>query len=461
MKDIGLAVLSILFSTLVYSQDISGDWYGKLEVSGMEIPLIFHLEKEGTTYQSTMDSPKQGAFGLKVSETTYENSNLKMFIPIAGITYEGSYHEGQEVFEGVFKQGGMNLPLVLSRDETILESKPPSRPQEPVAPFPYLSEEVQFSNHTENISLSGTLTLPKKSSDIPVVILISGSGPQDRNSEVFNHKPFLVLADHFTRNGIGVLRFDERGVGESEGNFNTATSKDFASDVLSAVRYLKNRSDIDPSSIGLIGHSEGGIIAPMVAETSPDVDFIVLLAAPGIRGDQNLLLQKKRLEEMSGRDEEGIRQDQLIFKGAYELIENAEISTTGAELKHYFETTTLADRLTEGQLTALVQQLTEPWMIFHLKHNPAKVLEDLRIPVLALFGENDLQVPPTENSEAVEESLARAGNESVKIMILDNLNHLFQESQTGLPDEYEQIEQTFSPVAMQVITDWINHQQTL
>ena len=142
MKDIGLAVLSILFSTLVYSQDISGDWYGKLEVSGMEIPLIFHLEKEGTTYQSTMDSPKQGAFGLKVSETTYENSNLKMFIPIAGITYEGSYHEAQEVFDGVFKQGGMNLPLVLSKDETILESKPPSRPQEPVAPFPYLSEEV-------------------------------------------------------------------------------------------------------------------------------------------------------------------------------------------------------------------------------------------------------------------------------------------------------------------------------
>lgn len=426
----------------------------------MEIPLIFHLEKSGTTYTSTMDSPKQGAFGLEVNETSFENSDLRMFVAIAGITYEGSYDEVKEVFEGVFKQGGMKLPLVLSRDEDIA-SNPTSRPQDPVAPFPYLSEEVQFSNSKENITLSGTLTIPENASNIPIVILISGSGPQNRNSEIFGHRPFLVLADHFTRNGIGVLRFDERGVGESEGNFNLATSEDFASDVLSAVTYLEDRSDINYNSLGLIGHSEGGIIAPMVAQNSPDVDFLVLIAGQGLRGDRNLLLQKKVLEQSSGRDEESILHDQNLFKKAYEIIKNTEEQKVQEELKDYFSTTTFRERLTDDQLTTIVQQLTSAWMRFYLKHDPSKVLEKTEIPILALFGENDLQVPPEENTKAVAESLARAGNESGKILVLDNLNHLFQESETGLPNEYERIDQTFSPKAMDVISEWILQQQEL
>lgn len=454
MKNIGFFALVVLFFNLAQSQEIGGDWHGALKVSGMEIPLIFHIEKNDSTFSSSMDSPKQGAFGIKADHTAFENSVLEIAFPSAGITYEGTYNVADEIIEGTFKQGGMNLPLNLSRNKDEAINSSPLRPQEPKAPFHYRSEEITFTNSKDSIELAGTLTLPTGSGKHPAVVLISGSGPQNRNSEVFGHKPFLVLADHLTKQGIAVLRFDDRGVDESEGDLSKATSKDLANDVEAAVDFLKYRQAIKLNKIGLLGHSEGGLIAPIVAKITQDVDFIILLAGQGLRGDKNLLLQKKILEQKSGIDELTVNQGQQIFSGAYDLIRNSKEEELETKLKDYLQQQ-FAGRLNENQIHTLVQQITSPWIRFYLKHDPAPVLEKINIPVLALFGENDFQVSPVENSRIVKESLQKAGNDEVQIVVFDNLNHLFQESSRGLPNEYAEIEQTISPKVLETISTWI------
>lgn len=424
----------------------------------MELPLIFHIHETDTGLSATMDSPKQGAFGLTVTKTSFEDSILRLVVENAGITYEGTYDEAAGTITGSFKQATMNLPLILTKDKGELESSgSPARPQEPIAPFPYHTQEVSFKNKLDNISLSGTLSLPKETGSFPAVVLISGSGPQNRDSELFGHKPFLVLSDHLTKNGIAVLRFDERGVGESEGDFDKATSEDFAKDVQAALTYLSSREEIAQNKIGLIGHSEGGIIAPMLANNTNDVDFIVLLAGQGLAGDTNLLLQKKILEQRSGIDSVSIAQSQGIFKKAYEIIKNVEGEEMLSELRKHFNSE-FGDNLSEDQLNSLVHGITTPWMRFYLNYDPSPILDNLNIPILALFGENDLQVPPEENSEVIAQSFKNAGNERGKIVILEDLNHLFQESETGLPGEYGVIEQTISPKVLEVVTHWIIQQ---
>lgn len=458
MKKFKFAIVFTFCINLSHSQEITGEWFGYLKVSGMEIPLIFHIEKNDSTFYSSMDSPKQGAFGIKADRTAFENSVLKISISSAGITYEGTFNDTNEIIKGTFKQGGMDIPLNLSRNKAEGIKASPLRPQEPKAPFNYRSEEIIFNNSTDSIELAGTLTLPKGSKKYPAVILISGSGPQNRDSEVFGHKPFLVLADHLTKQGIAVLRFDDRGVEESEGDLSNATSKNLANDVEAAVDFLKSRQDIDLNKIGLLGHSEGGLIAPMVAKNSKDVNFIILLAGQGLRGDKNLLLQKRILEQKSGINELTVNQGQQIFSGAYDLIRNSEEEEEEEELqkklKEYFLQQS-AGSLNEKQIHTLVQQITSPWIKFYLKHDPAPVLEKTTIPVLALFGENDFQVPPVENSIIVKESLQKAGNDNVQIIVFDNLNHLFQDSTTGLPNEYADIEQTISPEVLEAISIWI------
>lgn len=455
MKQLSFSLILLLFFNSVQSQGITGDWSGNLKVSAMELPLIFHIKETDSGLAATMDSPKQGAFGLTVTQTSFEDSILRLVVQNAGITYEGTYDEANEIINGNFQQATMNLPLVLTKNKG--ESKStgsPARPQEPTAPFPYQTEEVSFKNMLDNISLSGTLSLPKETGSFPAVILISGSGPQNRDSEIFGHKPFLVLSDHLTKNGIAVLRFDERGVGQSEGDFERATSEDFAKDVQAALTYLNSRDEINQNRIGLIGHSEGGMIAPMVANNTSDVSFIVLLAGQGLAGDTNLLLQKKILEQRSGFDSVSIAQSQNIFKKAYEIIGNLEGEEMLSELRNHFEKK-FGDSYTEDQLNSLVHGLTTPWMRFYLNYDPAPVIDNLNIPILALFGENDFQVPPKENSEIIAQSLKNSGNQRGKILVMEDLNHLFQESETGLPGEYGQIEQTISPKVLEVVTQWI------
>ncbi|NIK93331.1 alpha/beta hydrolase [Mangrovimonas sp. CR14] len=330
-----------------------------------------------------------------------------------------------------------------------------NRPQEPKEPFDYVSENVVFENKVDHISLAGTLTYPKKGSNFPAVILISGSGPQDRNSELLKHKPFLVISDYLTNNGLAVLRVDDRETGESQGSYNYTGLDGFVNDTESAFQYLKSRKELNHSQIGLIGHSLGGVIAPIVASENKGVAFIVLLAGSGIRGDQLMLLQKELIERKAGVPEFGIAQGQNNMKGAYDLIIKLEdrVQLQG-ELKDYF-TKIFGAMLPENQINTLSEQMSWPWLTDFIKFDPQTVLSKTTCPVLALNGSNDLQVPPKENLAAIEKILHENGNKDVTVLELEKLNHLFQESETGLPNEYGTIEQTFSPQAMAIVLDWI------
>ncbi|TQI71271.1 hypothetical protein JM79_2199 [Gramella sp. Hel_I_59] len=449
MKNFYILFSLLLTINFIQAQDITGDWYGNLNIQGTELPLVFHLQKNDSTYLSTMDSPKQGGFDIKVDETKYEDSILEMKISALGVKYDGVYDKNDEIINGTFKQGGMSLTLNLTREKPI---KKIIRPQEPQKPYPYNSEDISFYNEIDKIKLAGTLTIPKNKKDFPTVILISGSGPQNRNEEIMDHKPFLILSDYLTRNGIGVLRYDDRGVGESEGEYSEATSKDLSRDTKAAIKYLHSRKEINKNKIGLIGHSEGGSIAPMIASKTKDVSFIVLLAGPGLSGKQLLLLQKKLIEEKSGINEDAVNQSQEIFKGAYNIISNFKGNDEQLknDLKEYFNER-FNNSMGESQLNNLIVNLTSPWMKYFIKYDPSLPLKKIDIPVLALFGENDLQVPALKNSKVFQD----IGNKNIDIIKLDNLNHLFQESKTGLPNEYSEIEQTISPKVLNIISDWI------
>jgi hypothetical protein len=271
-------LLTLLTVCSAFGQDVTGQWNGILKVQGTSLRIVFNVTKTENGFSSTMDSPDQGAKDIPVTTTSFVNSKLKLEITNVLIEYNGELKEN--LITGTFRQGGQEFPMNLSKEK--IEKQTVIRPQEPKKPYSYYTEEVTFQNNKENITLAGTLTLPKKEGNYPVVILITGSGPQNRDEELMGHKPFLIISDYFTKNGIAVLRYDDRGVAQSGGNFKTATSLDFASDVESAITYLKTRKEINKNKIGLVGHSEGGIIAPIVASKSKDVNFIVLLAGTGI-----------------------------------------------------------------------------------------------------------------------------------------------------------------------------------
>jgi pimeloyl-ACP methyl ester carboxylesterase len=341
------------------------------------------------------------------------------------------------------------------------------RPQVPKKPYPYIEEEVAYKNKDAGISLAGTLTLPFGDTLFPTVLLITGSGPQDRNETIYNHRPFLILADYLTRQGIAVLRVDDRGVGESTGDFPRATSEDFASDVLAGIEYLKARKEINPKQIGLIGHSEGGIIAPMVAVKSSDVAFIVLMAGTGLTGEEILYLQGALISRVMGVSEEDIAKNRQFNEKIFSLIrEEKEEKTIEEKLRQMFmadwaelneeEKKAIGDP--EVYLKAQLQSLLSPWLKFFLTYDPKPTLSKVKCPVLAINGEKDLQVPPKENLSAIEEALVAGGNKNFTVKELPGLNHLFQTAQMGLPAEYAKIEETISPEVLKIIGDWILEQ---
>jgi pimeloyl-ACP methyl ester carboxylesterase len=456
-----LIAFAILTSLSIYAQNISGKWNGILKVQGTQLKLVFNITKTDKGYSSTMDSPDQGAKGIPVTSTSYENSILKLEISSAGIQYEGTLDK-ENVFVGTFKQAGQSYPLNLTKEK--VEKEKVIRPQEPTKPYPYYSEDVKFENKKDKIVLAGTLTLPEKDGSFPSVILISGSGPQNRDEELLGHKPFLILADHLTKNGIAVLRFDDRGTAESTGDFKTATSLDFARDVEFAIKYLQTRKEINKNQIGLIGHSEGGIIAPMVAAESKDIKFIVLLAGTGIRGDQLLLLQQELIGKASGISDADLQKAKVINKGAFDLVlKSSNTDSLRIELTSYIkqaikdnpESEKPAGMSEDDYVKLQVNQLTSPWMKYFIKYNPAPILEKVKCPVLAINGEKDLQVPAKINLDTIKKALEKGGNENVTTKELSNLNHLFQECKTGSPSEYATIEQTFSPIALEETSNWI------
>ncbi len=463
MRQIFLLLFTLLSQFTLMAQDITGKWNGILKIQGNQLILFFNITKAGSGYSTTMDSPDQGANGIPVTNTVFENSKIKFEIVNAKIEYNGEL-KGDEI-TGVFKQNGYEFPLNLSRK--IVEKETVKRPQEPLKPYSYHSEDVTFLNSKANISLSGTLTLPKKEGNYPAVILITGSGPQNRDEEIMGHKPFLVISDYLTTNGIAVLRFDDRGVGESKGDFKTATSADFSTDVESAIAYLKTRKEINKKKIGLIGHSEGGLIAPMVASKSTDVSFIVLLAGTGIRGDQLLLLQQASMARAMGTSEAEIQKSIRINRKLFEIVAQSKDDVSlKTDLTNKITKTLQNDSnakvpngMTQADFISLqVKQISSPWMRYFIKYDPASTLKKIKCPVLAINGEKDLQVPAKENLSAIKNALEKGGNKHFKVKEFPNLNHLFQECTTGLPSAYNTIEQTFSPTALNEITSWIKMQ---
>ena len=464
MKKVLLILVAIFTLTTASAQDITGTWNGILKVQGMQLSLVFHINKTQNGFSSTMDSPDQKAFGIPVTSTNFENSKLTIAIANAGIAFEGVLG-ADGIINGTFKQSGQNFPMNLSKGK--VEKETIKRPQDPIKPYSYYTEDVIFENKSANINLAGTLSLPKKDGVFPAVILITGSGAQNRDEELLGHKPFLVIADYLTKNGIAVLRFDDRGTAMSKGDFTSATTLDFATDVEAGFQFLLSRKEIDKKRIGLIGHSEGGMIAPMVACKSKNVSFIVLLAGTGIPGDELLLLQQELIGRISGISEDDLRKTKVANTKAFEIVKKAANSDQmKKDLTDYITKSIKSDSkskipegISESDFIAMqVNQIANPWMQFFIKYNPALALEKVKCPVLALNGEKDLQVPPKENLSAINKALLKGGNKKGSMKELPNLNHLFQECKTGSPQEYSAIEQTISPVALSEILSWIQIQ---
>ncbi len=449
-------------SQSILAQDITGEWSGALKFPGGSLRIVFHIVQDNAGYKSTMDSPDQGASDIEVNTTTFADNKLTLEITAAKIKYEGILG-ADEIITGKFNQAGQSFDMILSRG--IKEKEVIIRPQEPKAPFPYYTEEVQFTNTTDNVTLSGTLTLPSKTGIFPVVVLISGSGPQDRDESLLGHKPFLVLADYLTRKGIGVLRYDDRGTAKSTGDFDLATSADFAKDVQAATVYLKTRLEINPKQIGLIGHSEGGMIAPMVASQSRDVAFIVLLAGPGTPIDELMLQQSRLISASQGASEAEIAKGQKLNSGAFSIIKKStDNKKLKFELTEYFKNNISEEDMalrpsgtSEAEyIESLVNEFSTVWMQYFIQFTPANYLTKVSCPVLALNGSKDLQVPPKENLEAIQMALKKGGNKNFTTKELPGLNHLFQECTTGALEEYAEIEQTISLTALTEISNWMN-----
>jgi len=444
---------------------IEGIWEGQLKVPGTELRIVFNISKnQDGALTATLDSPDQGVTDIPVEEVIFKDNTLHLEVKSAGSVFEGNVSEDFLVIEGEWKQSGQALPLTVKRVDKAVEIL---RPQEPKKPYPYIERQVEYTNLKAGVKLVGTLTLPSDKGVFPAVLLINGSGPQDRDETIYSHRPFLVIADYLTRRGIAVLRVDDRGVGESTGDFSQATSEDFASDVLAGVEYLKTCKEIDPKKIGLIGHSEGGIIAPMVAVQSPDVAFIVMMAGTGLTGEEILYLQGALISRAMGISEEDITKNRQFNEKIFSVIKEEKDKKNAEErLRQMFmedwgkvsdeEKEKIGDP--EVYLNAQFQSLLSPWLKFFLTYDPKPTLSKVKCPVLAINGEKDLQVPPKENLSAIEEALVAGGNKNFTVKELPGLNHLFQTAQTGVPSEYAKIEETISPVAFKIVGDWILEQ---
>lgn len=442
--------------TTAFSQEVTGDWYGTLNAVGVNLRLVFHIQKDGNTFRTTLDSPDQGSKGIPAAVTSVKDSVLEIKFLLIGAVYKGTY--ANEEIKGIFSQSGLSMELNLTREEIKRQ-----RPQEPKPPYPYYTEEIVFENPKADITLAGTLTLPQKKGNYPAVVLISGSGPQNRDEEILGHKPFLVIADHLTRHGIAVLRFDDRGTARSGGDYASASVEDLATDAEAAVEYLQSRKEINPDLIGLLGHSEGGMIAPMIASHRKDIAFLILLAAPGIPGTDLLLQQQTDILKQQGSSEEEIQATFKFNQKVYELIHSLPKEKLQDSISRFItqempELPFIKKYPPEQQekiIGRTIHSVLSPEILSIIKSKPADYLQQVRCPVLALNGEKDLQVNAAQNLQGIKKALEQAGNPFFQIFCLPRLNHLFQECETGSPEEYIRIPQTISPQVLEIMVKWI------
>lgn len=438
-----LFVLNVLATNEILADALKGTWQGTLTTPTGKLQIILNLsDKTGT-----MDVPEQSIKGLPLDALSMSDNILAFEVKQLGIIYKGALDSGE--LKGTFQQGPVfkaDLNFLRQSEKQSQEiAKKQSRPQTPSGPFPYVVEEVSIDNG--DITLSGTITKPAKTGKYPAAIMITGSGPQDRDETILGHKPFAVIADYLTKRGMLVLRFDDRGIGKSTGQFKGATIQDFATDVQAAFDHLARRSDVITGKIGLIGHSEGGVVAPLVGAKNKQVAFIVSLAGIGTSPKELYATQQRDILLLNGA-----QNGDLIYDTFMIAIDHV---VTGKE-------PAMVSQLLQKQLSYPVETaefvsrfMSDPWFISLMNYDNNSVISQLAMPVLAINGEKDIQVEPKANLEGFKRNLIKAGNKDYTIIEVPGLNHLFQPSETGNPLEYGNIPITFDEATLKTVGDWI------
>ena len=459
------AVVAVVFLPIVLhaqqpavASRLVGQWAGVLATPAAKLRLGLTVARDPSSGGLTGVMTSLDQANAKIPATlALHGDTLVVSMPAAQATYTAVLDAAKDSLRGTFTQGAP-LPLDMGR---AAPPAAPVRPQEPKPPFPYSSRDVTVES-VPGVKLSGTILMPPGAGPFPAVVMVTGSGPQNRNEELLGHKPFLVIADYLARHGIASLRYDDRGIAGSTGNFAASTSADFADDAQAAVAFLRRQPGIAPAHIGIIGHSEGGLIAPMVAARDTNVAFIVLLAGPGLPGDSILLLQAELIAKANGAPQAMIDTNLAVNSRLYAAVKGARDSADAVARVNAIAERMVASLLPAQQAQARTQlenvktQVLAPWMQYFLKYDPRPALAQVRVPVLALDGSLDLQVPPKADLAAIDTTLKRAGNRDYEVRELPGLNHLFQPAKTGSPNEYAMIEETFSPTALQIVADWIN-----
>ena len=458
-------VISCGFSSFAQSGNkLIGTWQGTLNV-GIELRIVFHIAEDGKGgFTSTADSPDQSAYGLKCESTIIKDNDVTIEMTSLNASFTGKLINDSTI-DGSFTQGG-EFPLLLKKTEKVTEKK---RPQTPKPPFAYKSEDVEYNNADNSLAYGATITIPEGKGPFPAAVLITGSGPQDRDETIMEHKIFAVIADHLTKKGFIILRVDDRGVGKSTGQFSISTSEDFAKDVSSSVDYLLSRPEVDKKKIGLIGHSEGGMIAPMVATQRKDINFIVLLAGAGVKIIDLMAEQNEAIAKSGGVSEEALKEIKPLFKKVVTAImETTDSSTAITNVTTITETWAAAKsseilkelnfetaKQRKDYIIEMVKEFQSPWFRYFISFNPAQYIEKLHCKVLALNGDKDIQVISRQNLPGIETSLKKSRSKVYEVKELQGLNHLFQTCKKCTLNEYGELEETISPAALQVISDWL------
>jgi len=436
-----------------------GDWQGVLAVGGTKLRIALSVKPDSIAgLRGQMVSIDQGGAVIQ-AQMNLHGDTLVVSMPSARGTYTAVATPAGDSLQGVWSQGSP-LPLAMGRGAAPA-AVAKARPQDPKPPFPYHSQDVTVSS-VAGVTLAGTVLIPNGTGPFPAVVFVTGSGPQDRDETLLGHHPFLVIADYLARHGIASLRYDDRGVAHSTGNFATSTSADFADDAEAAVRFLRGVPGISRDRVGIIGHSEGGLIGPLVAARSHDVAFVVMMAGPGIPGDSVILLQERLIGLATGTP--ATRVDAMVAgnRRLIRALNTAPDSAAAVANLQAARSEMLVD-VPEAQRAAVsaqidqgIKELEQPWMRYFLRYDPRPALRKVSVPVLALGGTLDLQVPPEENLAAIDAALKEGGNRDYRVVRLPGLNHLFQTATTGSPAEYEKIDETVSPSALELMATWIS-----
>lgn len=454
VRKIIVLVLSVCgITTSALAQGLVGDWIGQLN-GGFKVRI--HFEKAGSGFSGKLINPSGNETVL--DQITSDGTHLHFAVNKLNLSYDGVWSDEGKVWKGnlTFQQV---YPLVLKR-ATAEDLAPAAhkRPQEDAihaGPAPYVQREVHFKNFAAQNQLAGTLSLPNGGGPFPAVALIAGTGHNTRDEDVWGHKVFLVLADALNRKGFAVLRYDKRGVGGSSGDYDAATTADFASDAEAAVAWLKTQPQIDASRIGVLGHSEGGVIAPAVAAADKSVAFVVMVAGPCIRGDKLFVLQSAMTAKAYGAPDDYIAKRKVFDQELYSAILSAPSESAAFDHAKALVAQGVADKIVDAnEAESLPKDDTRRWERYFLAYDPAPTLARLTVPVLALNGSLDVQVPAKEDLAAAREALKK--NPNATVMELAGMNHLLQDAKTGAPSEYNDIEETMSPTALRIITDWLS-----